>query len=99
MYRYMITNKLEKHHIHMQIEFKDESKWGSLGKDEYIQNHLLRLPDIVKRLKQIVVKDDIFYEIGNIFNLSLEAFNYLNNKSFNLDNDTKLMSSDSKNKA
>jgi len=94
----MITNKLEKHYIYMQIKSKDESKWGSFGEDKYIQNHLLGSPNIVKRLEQMMIEDDMLYEIGNISDLLLEAFDYPDNKSFSSDNNIKLIFNNSKNK-
>ncbi|KAG4410632.1 hypothetical protein IFR04_016233 [Cadophora malorum] len=80
----MITNKLKKHHIHTQIESKDKSKWESSKED---------------KLKQMVVKDNVLYEIGDISNPLPKAFDYLDNESSSLDNNTKLMPSDSKDKA
>lgn len=99
MYQHMITNELEKRHIHTQIELEDKSKWGSSKENKYIQNHLLRSPNFVERLKQMVIKDRVLYEIGNIPNLLLEAFDYPDNKNFNPNNNIKLMPSNSKDKA
>jgi len=36
IYQYITTNELEEHHIYMQIESKDESKWGSPKENKYI---------------------------------------------------------------
>lgn len=99
MYRYITTNEFKEHHIYMQIESKDKSKWGSFEENEYIQNHLLGSPDIVERLEQMMVEDDVLYEIGDIPDPPPEAFDYPDNKSSGSDNDIKLMPSNSKDKA
>tara|TARA_R110002060_G_scaffold40360_3_gene51686 strand:- start:3113 stop:3400 length:288 start_codon:yes stop_codon:yes gene_type:complete len=93
----MITDEFEEHYIYMQIEFEDKSKWGNFGKNKYIQNHLLRLFNIMGKLKQIVVEDDVLYKIEDIPDLLPEAFDYPDNESSSLNNDIKLMFSDSEN--
>lgn len=99
MYRHMTTDELKEHHIHTQIESKDESEQGNSGEDEYIQNHLLRSPNIVERLEQIVVEDNVLYEIRDIPDPLLEAFDYPDDESSSPNNDTELMPSDSEDEA
>ena len=49
------------------------------------------------KLKQIVVEDDVLYKIEDIPDLLPEAFDYPDNESSSLNNDIKLMFSDSEN--